>query len=113
MSTAAGSEGRDPNPEEAERPVLFLSADLPFATPQEISEFIRRGAALDCDYAVGLVTEKTRKLQRNDDTADATHEPGDYWIGNQANVLAHLKDAEQDLQYASKHYGREYQRKIA
>jgi GTP:adenosylcobinamide-phosphate guanylyltransferase len=54
---AAGPEGRDPTPEEAERPVLFLSADLPFATPQEISEFIRRGAALDCDYALGLVTE--------------------------------------------------------
>jgi GTP:adenosylcobinamide-phosphate guanylyltransferase len=53
----AGPEGKDPTPEEAERPVLFLSADLPFATPQEISEFIQRGAALDCEYAVGLVTE--------------------------------------------------------
>ncbi len=53
----AGPEGRDPTPEEAERPVLFLSADLPFATAHEISEFIRRSAALDCDYALGLVTE--------------------------------------------------------
>ena len=51
---AAGPEGRDPTPEEADRPVLFLSADLPFATPQEISELIRRGAALDCDYAQGF-----------------------------------------------------------
>ena len=58
---AAGPEGRDPTSEEAERPVLFLSADLPFATPQEISEFIERGAALDCDYAVGLVTEAAMK----------------------------------------------------
>jgi len=36
-------------------PVLYLSGDLPFATPQEISEFIERGLALGCDYAVGLV----------------------------------------------------------
>jgi GTP:adenosylcobinamide-phosphate guanylyltransferase len=53
----AGPEGRDPDPDEVDRPVLFLSADIPFATPQEISEFIQRGASLDCDYAVGLVTE--------------------------------------------------------
>ncbi len=58
---AAGPEGRDPTPEDAERPVLFLSADLPFATPQEISEFIQRGAALDCDYALGLVTEASMR----------------------------------------------------
>jgi len=58
---AAGPEGRDPTPEEAERPVLFLSADLPFATPQEISDFIRRGTALDCDYALGLVTEASMR----------------------------------------------------
>jgi GTP:adenosylcobinamide-phosphate guanylyltransferase len=58
---AAGLEGRDPTPEEAERPVLFLSADLPFATPQEISEFIQRGAALNCGYAVGLVTEASMR----------------------------------------------------
>jgi GTP:adenosylcobinamide-phosphate guanylyltransferase len=57
----AGAEGRDPTPEEAERPVLFLSADLPFATPQEISEFIKRGAAIECDYALGLVTEESMR----------------------------------------------------
>jgi GTP:adenosylcobinamide-phosphate guanylyltransferase len=58
---AAGPEGRDPTLEEAERPVLFLSADLPFATPQEVSEFIQRGAALDCGYALGLVTEASMR----------------------------------------------------
>jgi GTP:adenosylcobinamide-phosphate guanylyltransferase len=57
----AGSEGRDPTLEDAERPVLFLSADLPFATPQEISDFIQRGTALECDYAVGLVTEDSMR----------------------------------------------------
>ena len=39
----AGAEGRDPTPEEEEQPVLYLSTDLPFATPQEISEFVRKG----------------------------------------------------------------------
>lgn len=64
----AGPEGRDPSPEEAGRPVLFLSADLPFATAQEISEFVRRGAALDCDYALGLVTaEAMRPFRRRED----------------------------------------------
>jgi GTP:adenosylcobinamide-phosphate guanylyltransferase len=53
----AGVEGRDPTPEESELPVLYLSTDLPFATPQEISEFVREGLAQEVDYALGLVTE--------------------------------------------------------
>lgn len=53
----AGAEGRDPTPEEAELPILYLSTDLPFATPQEISEFVRKGLAENVDYALGLVTE--------------------------------------------------------
>jgi molybdopterin-guanine dinucleotide biosynthesis protein A len=53
----APPEGRDPGPEDAERAVLYLSADLPFATPQEISVFVRRALERDCDYAMGLVTE--------------------------------------------------------
>jgi len=54
----AGPDGRDPKGDEVDRRVLYLSADLPFATPQEISEFIRSSLALDCDYAVGLVPEE-------------------------------------------------------
>jgi len=54
----AGVEGRDPTPEEAELPILYLSTDLPFATPQEISEFVRKGLAADVDYVLGLVTEQ-------------------------------------------------------
>ncbi len=55
----AGSTGRDPEPaEEADR-VLYLSADVPFVTPQEISQFIQRSAELDCDFACGLVTEES------------------------------------------------------
>jgi hypothetical protein len=53
----AGAEGRDPTPEEAELPVLYLSCDLPFATPQELSEFVRKGFAAGVDYALGLTGE--------------------------------------------------------
>lgn len=54
----AGPEGRDPGPEDADRTVLYLSADLPFATPQEISAFVRRALELDCDYVMGIATEE-------------------------------------------------------
>jgi GTP:adenosylcobinamide-phosphate guanylyltransferase len=53
----APPEGRDPLVHELDSQVLYLSGDLPFATPQEISEFIRRGQELDCDYALGLVRD--------------------------------------------------------
>jgi hypothetical protein len=53
----AGAEGRDPTPEELDLPILYLSTDLPFATPQEISEFVRKGLATNVDYVLGLVTE--------------------------------------------------------
>ncbi len=55
----APDDGRDPTPEDG--PALFLSTDLPFATPHEISEFIRRSIATGADYAVGLVTEQSMR----------------------------------------------------
>ena len=55
----AGPGGRDPEEGDLDTQVLYLSGDLPFATPQEISEFIRRGVAQGCDYAVGLVPEES------------------------------------------------------
>jgi GTP:adenosylcobinamide-phosphate guanylyltransferase len=55
----AGDAGRDPGPDDELRPVLYLSADLPLATAQEISQFVRRSLEVDCDYAVGLVTEES------------------------------------------------------
>jgi GTP:adenosylcobinamide-phosphate guanylyltransferase len=58
---AAGPDGRDPKGEEIDRPVLYISSDLPFATPQEISEFIRRSTELDCDYAMGIVPEEAMR----------------------------------------------------
>ncbi|MGH0036114.1 MAG: NTP transferase domain-containing protein [Myxococcota bacterium] len=53
----APPEGRDPESEaDFEHQALYLSGDLPFATPQEISAFIQRSWQADCDYALGLVT---------------------------------------------------------
>ena len=54
----AGADGRDPTAEEAELPVLYLSCDLPFATPQELSDFVRKGLAASVDYVLGLTTEQ-------------------------------------------------------
>jgi hypothetical protein len=51
--------GRDPVGDEIDTPILFLSADLPFATPEELSAFVRESLALpECDYALGLVPEE-------------------------------------------------------
>jgi hypothetical protein len=55
-----GVNGREPESEaDLDVQPLYLSGDLPFATPEEISDFIRRGQQLDCDYAVGLVPEES------------------------------------------------------
>jgi GTP:adenosylcobinamide-phosphate guanylyltransferase len=51
----APPEGRDPG--EDDGPALFLSTDLPFATPHEIQAFIRQSLATGVDYTVGLVNE--------------------------------------------------------
>ncbi len=53
----AGASGREPEAADLDTKVLYLSADLPFATPQEISAFVRQASQLDCSYALGLVTE--------------------------------------------------------
>jgi hypothetical protein len=50
----AGPEGREPTQDEARTPYLYLSADIPFAVPQEISAFIAKSLEADCDYALGL-----------------------------------------------------------
>jgi hypothetical protein len=53
----APPEGRDPGPSDHDQRVLYVSGDLPFATPQEISEFVRLTLEAGCDYGCGLVTE--------------------------------------------------------
>ena len=57
----APAEGRDPGPDDVERTALFLSADLPFATPQEISAFVRRSLEAGGDFSTGLVPEAAMK----------------------------------------------------
>ncbi len=54
----AGSEGREPAGADLDQRVLYLPADMPFATAEEISGFLRGGLALDADYVLGLVTEE-------------------------------------------------------
>ncbi len=50
--------GRDPGPEDLDREILYLSGDLPLATPQEISAFVQasqaRVSAGESDYLLGL-----------------------------------------------------------
>lgn len=58
----AGESGRDPDGPRDDIPVLYLSADIPFATAQEISLFVKRGLETHCDFAFGLVTEQSMKV---------------------------------------------------
>ncbi len=67
----AGPDGRDPEARDLDLQVLYASGDLPFVTPQEISQFIRRGREIDCSFAFGIVTEEaiapfSRKVSRKD-----------------------------------------------
>jgi GTP:adenosylcobinamide-phosphate guanylyltransferase len=57
----AGPEGRDPAPSDADLAVLYLPADIPFATPEEISAFVRQSLEARCDYALGLVTDESMR----------------------------------------------------
>jgi hypothetical protein len=54
----AGPSGREPETgTDHDLRVLYLSADLPFATPHEISHFLSLALPLDTDYVLGLSTE--------------------------------------------------------
>ncbi len=55
----AGSEGRDPVGPDLDQWVLYLSGDLPFAQPEELSSFVQQGLACGADYVVGLVREES------------------------------------------------------
>jgi GTP:adenosylcobinamide-phosphate guanylyltransferase len=55
----AGPAGRDPQGEaDLDVAALYLSGDLPFATPQEIAAFVRSALARRSDYALGVVGEE-------------------------------------------------------
>ncbi len=55
----APPEGRDPEGDDVDFPVLYLSGDLPFATAEEISLFVRESLDAECDYALGLVPDES------------------------------------------------------
>jgi GTP:adenosylcobinamide-phosphate guanylyltransferase len=56
----AGPQGRDPeSPEDLDQRVLYLSADVPFMTPHEVSHFLRRGLEQDLDFFCGLSSESS------------------------------------------------------
>jgi GTP:adenosylcobinamide-phosphate guanylyltransferase len=57
----AGPDGRDPDPSDADLAVLYLPVDIPFATPEEISAFVRQSLEARCDYALGLVTDESMR----------------------------------------------------
>jgi len=51
--------GRDPGPGDEDLAGLFLSADLPLATPHELSGFVREALACGGDFVTGLVPEES------------------------------------------------------
>jgi len=60
MLPGAGPAGRDPvDDRERDMRVLYLSADLPFVVPEELSAFLAAAAELDADYVLGLSTEQS------------------------------------------------------
>jgi CTP:molybdopterin cytidylyltransferase MocA len=68
----APPQGRDPAPGDADCAALFLSGDLPLATPHEISAFLRRARERDGDFACGLIPESAMEAFR----PKAPGEPG-------------------------------------
>jgi GTP:adenosylcobinamide-phosphate guanylyltransferase len=64
--------GCDPVGDQLDQAVLYLSGDLPFATPQEISAFIAQSSAAGCNYALGLVPDDSLE----DFEPTASGEPG-------------------------------------
>jgi len=68
--------GRDPGPAERDQEILYLSGDLPLATPQEISAFVRvaqsRVRTEAADYVLGLCPADALDVFR----PEAMGEPG-------------------------------------
>ena len=59
----APEEGRDPEGDaDCDHQVLYLSGDLPFATPQEIAEFVSAAQETGCDYAIGMSAEPSLEM---------------------------------------------------
>jgi len=57
--------GRDPGPDDLDREVLYLSADLPLAMPQEISAFVQQAQVRNVDYVLGLCSAESLDVFRS------------------------------------------------
>jgi MobA-like NTP transferase domain len=68
--TGDPGKGRDPGPEDLDREVLYLSGDLPLATPQEISAFVAQARSGEHDYVVGLCSAESIDAFRPDQEHD-------------------------------------------
>jgi GTP:adenosylcobinamide-phosphate guanylyltransferase len=64
-------EGRDPRNEDLDQEVLYVSGDLPVATPQEISSFVQQAQAADVDYVLGLCPGEALDLFRPERPGEA------------------------------------------
>lgn len=58
-SSADGCNARDPQLADATTRVFYLSCDIPFATAQEIADFLQSAFELDAPYVAGLVAERS------------------------------------------------------
>ena len=58
------TKGRDPRPDELDTEVFLLSGDIPLATAQEFSSFIKASQARDADYALGLCPSDSLDVYR-------------------------------------------------
>lgn len=65
------TKGRDPRPDELDTEVFFLSGDIPLATAQEFSSFIKASQATDADYALGLCPSDSLDVFRPQKTGEA------------------------------------------
>ena len=63
--------------------------------------------------SLGFMAEQSRQLQGDDDAADATHEPGNHWIGHQPYVVSKAQHPEGDLDQSRENHGGEDQPHIA
>jgi CTP:molybdopterin cytidylyltransferase MocA len=62
------TKGRDPDPGELDTEVFLLSGDVPLATAQEFSAFIKASQAADVDYALGLCPAESLDIFRPEET---------------------------------------------
>jgi CTP:molybdopterin cytidylyltransferase MocA len=62
------TQGRDPKQDELDTEVFLLSGDMPLATAQEFSSFIKASQAANADYALGLCPGESLDVFRPEQT---------------------------------------------